>query len=129
MDEDVKIVTNLVNACVRKPSQMRSYLKEQGKDFSVNQIRSMKRKVVHTEHAFTYHQLKEMVEPMLGIPQEVDKPYVVDFSIDEEDEMIRVFVTSKLLLGNVKHFDHLQLDCTYRLNWNGLPLMLIGEYF
>lgn len=63
------------------------------------------------------------------MPDDETDPFVLKYEIDsrsEDDEKFRFFVTSKLLLKSAVGAEKLHCDVTYKLNWNGFPVLLIG---
>lgn len=62
------------------------------------------------------------------IPTEEDKPFVlgVPTSFDDNPEL-RIVFSTKRLLGNVQKSKGVQADATYKLNWHGYPVLIVGS--
>lgn len=64
------------------------------------------------------------------IPNDLDKPFVAGFEIVEEDgsigNLFRYFVTTKRLLETATMSDKLHADATYKLIWQGFPVIVCG---
>lgn len=65
------------------------------------------------------------------IPDDEHEPFVVDYNIqiDDQNEMnsaFRFFVSTKLVFGIGKFSEKIHTDATYKLIWQGYPLLLVG---
>lgn len=65
------------------------------------------------------------------IPNDEHEPFVVDFNIhiDDQNEMnsfFRFFVSTKFLLGIGKYSEKIHTDATYKLIWQGYPVLVVG---
>lgn len=63
-------------------------------------------------------------------PNGEDEAFVIDYEIKEdetgEESGFRVCISTKRLLLHVKDVNHLCSDATYKLNYEGLPVLIIG---
>ena len=67
----------------------------------------------------------------LEVPEDDVKGYVVYSNIDDENEdeeprFTIIFSTNKNL-GKLRSERVLQTDATYRLNWHGFPVFIVGK--
>jgi len=74
----------------------------------------------------------------LNIPATDDQPFVVSYNInyenedfdndllDENESRFRIFITTKRLLYLASECRHIHADSTYKLNWNGFPVLIVG---
>ena len=63
------------------------------------------------------------------IPEDWDVPYVCKFDIERSNApgpMFRFFVTTKRLVSLANKKPHWFIDATYKLNWNGFPVWIVG---
>lgn len=62
---------------------------------------------------------------------DLDSFVVTNHFIDHNDESgistVRIFCTTKRLLDLTKHVNHLASDATYKLNWQGYPVLVVGS--
>lgn len=57
-------------------------------------------------------------------PSEVNTPFVLKFTVD--GDKVRAIITTKRLLNHLSVTDRLHADGTYKLNWQGLPTVVVG---
>lgn len=63
------------------------------------------------------------------VPDSPHTPYVLAYTVTankEETPHIRAVITTPHLLGTAKLTDKLHADGTYKLNWEGLPTIVVG---
>lgn len=72
-------------------------------------------------------ELKQWLEENSAIPEEKTKPFIADFvvNLSETDPYFRFFVTSKQLLALAVNARMNCTDGTYKLNWQGYPVLQI----
>lgn len=70
-------------------------------------------------------ELRSMLEMLDQIPDEDDEPYV-HHEISNDDESFRFFMTTKALIKNVCHANWHNADATYKLLWQGFPVLIVG---
>ena len=75
--------------------------------------------------------LQSWCEERLKIPADEDEVFVVDFHIratsyDVADQELRIVLSTRRLLSIFKKSRMLQADATYKLLWNGFPVLLVG---
>lgn len=66
-----------------------------------------------------------------AVPEEENQPFVVNFDISidelvEENSEFRFFVSSKRLLRSAITAEKIHTDATYKLIWQGFPVLLVG---
>lgn len=63
------------------------------------------------------------------MPDGETDPFVLNYEInsrDENDAKFRFVISSKLLLKSAIGVQKLHCDATYKLNWNGFPVLIVG---
>lgn len=72
-------------------------------------------------------ELRNWLEENSVIPNEKTKPFIADYvvSLDEKDPYFRFFVSSKQLLANAASAKTIHADGTYKLVWQGYPVLQI----
>ena len=53
--------------------------------------------------------------------------YSIEFNIQTNVQTMRIFFTTRRILANARHVTHLALHGTYKLTWNGFPVLMIGS--
>lgn len=73
-------------------------------------------------------ELELLLQTHTDIPEQTEKAYVAAYETNYDDSNIyfRFFITSKTLLKNAKYTYHLHADGTYKLNWQGYPVIVVG---
>ncbi len=64
-----------------------------------------------------------------NVPEDRDKPFVVTYEVGDTKDpncFLRIFISSKRLLKFATFFSHLHADATYKLVYQGYPLLLAG---
>lgn len=78
-----------------------------------------------------YGTLEQWLAENVDVPSDENKPFIVKYYIqidddDDEKSKFRFLVSTKLLLKNAVNVDKIHTDATYKLNWQGFPVLLIG---
>lgn len=73
-------------------------------------------------------ELKRWLEDNSAIPSVKTEPFIAayDISLDEKNPYFRFFVSSKELLANAVNVKTINADGTYKLIWQGYPVLQIG---
>ncbi|XP_031334611.1 uncharacterized protein LOC116164553 [Photinus pyralis] len=66
-----------------------------------------------------------------NVPTNEDQPYVLDFKIDVDDadflkQDLKIVLSTKRLLKLLGEVDKVQADATYKLVWQGYPVLIVG---
>ncbi len=64
-----------------------------------------------------------------AVPTCDDEPFVIGKEITVDSDVVhhlRISLSTKRLLSLVRYADVLHADGTYKLNWNGYPVLLVG---
>ena len=102
----------------RKPSKIQLY----------NKIAAVRKRVFPSINIVNTHQMRQRISNVLEIPASEVEGYVPYWEIDDEKEpRFCVIFTSKKNQEKLSSIDLLQTDATYRLNWMGFPVFVIGE--
>lgn len=75
----------------------------------------------------TFAGLSEWCETQPEVPASQHKIFVVDHFMDPETRVIRIFVSTPNLLRQVAKGDIIHGDATYKTNWQGLPVLVVGS--
>lgn len=84
------------------------------------------------DRVFELGDLKALLDVIMEIPENDVQAFVVSYEIHEEDgpdghAIFRFFISSKKLLRmTVDHARHVHADTTYKLIWEGFPVLLVG---
>lgn len=72
--------------------------------------------------------LKNWLEDNLVVPIDKTQPFVVDLklSLNEKNPGFKFFVSTKQLLASAIPVHHVHVDGTYKLIWQGFPVIQIG---
>ena len=98
----------------------------------ITRITHQFRKQAYGGTAISIGELAEWCETNAFIPEDVDALFIVDYEIvDTEDcenfnSKFKFFISTKRLLSQMNLSNKLHVDATYKLNWNGFPLFVIG---
>lgn len=68
--------------------------------------------------------LRRLLDAYIEIPEATDAPYVV-YNLDDTDGF-KFFITSKALIAKARGAISLSADATYKLLWQGFPVLLVG---
>ena len=94
-----------------KPSNIQLY----------NKIANIKKTLYSSEKVVNTHDLRQVASTYLDVPE-----YIDDEKEDEAPRFTLVFSTPKNL-SKLTSDKVLQTDATYRLNWNGFPVFVVGN--
>ena len=106
----------------RKPSKIQLY----------NKIAAVRKRVFPSINIVNTHQMRQRISNVLEIPASEVEGYVPYWKIDDENDekepRFCVIFTSKKNQEKLSSIDLLQTDATFRLNWMGFPVFVIGEF-
>ena len=96
-----------------------------------NKHANLKKLAYPYQNILNTHDLRQRVSANLEVPEDDVKGYVVYSNIDDENEdeeprFTIIFSTNKNL-GKLRSERVLQTDATYRLNWHGFPVFIVGK--
>ena len=96
-----------------------------------NKIAAEKKKNGSNEKVTTTHELRQKISQFLNEPIDEFESFVAFNEIDDIDPSkeprFTIIVTSKMNLKKLGHKRVLQTEATYRLNWFGFPVFVIGK--
>ena len=73
----------------------------------------------------SYSELREWCENHAAIPEEDDDVYVLHHEV-AETRGVRVIMSTRRLLVNGSKSEVVHVDATYKLTWNGFPVLISG---
>ena len=96
-----------------------------------NKIAYLKRSLKLNEHIHNTHEMRQKIVNHIKVPDIDAEGYIPHYVIHDdvenaEDTRFTVIFSTKRLLSNLSKSDTLHLDATYRLNWQGYPVMIVG---
>lgn len=117
-----------------KPNRIRIELEKKNwklKNMTIlhNYLSRSKNNTGDSDGLMTVGELKQWCLDNSNIPENDNKPYVVDHDIKIVEEIIvhiRVVISTTKLLSRIAITDRLHADGTYKLNWEGLPTIVVG---
>lgn len=73
-------------------------------------------------------QLIEWAENNTSVPEDQDKPFVIDFKHSNADEELKfqIVVSTRRMIAHCVSQNIICVDVTYKLNWNGYPFIVVG---
>jgi predicted DNA-binding antitoxin AbrB/MazE fold protein len=145
VNEKVKqVIVELYNDGVMKPKQiMRALEGRKIKTPTYRQLNSYLvylRKKKYGSHQISLGELEQWCQDNQSIPSDEDAAFVVSYEIryddedDEDDEdaqdyrgsKFRMFISSLRLLNITSSSSHINADATYKLVWQGFPVLVVG---
>lgn len=89
------------------------------------------RKEKYGEEKLNFGTLQKWLIESSNVPDDECEPFIVNYDvhIDEADDSkneFRFFISSKLLLQNGIRSNNTHSDATYKLMWQGFPVLIIG---
>lgn len=81
--------------------------------------------------ALNYGTLEQWLAENVDVPSNENEPFIVNYHVhidddDRENSKFRFFVSTKLLLKSAVTVDKMHTDATYKLIWQGFPVLLFG---
>lgn len=89
------------------------------------------RREKYGDEKLNYGSLHQWLDECSSVPTNESDPFIADFEVniddvDEKNSSFRFFVTSKILLKNALNAKVIHTDATYKLIWQGFPVLLVG---
>lgn len=93
----------------------------------LNNYLSSLRKVKYGSNVMSLGELENFCLQNSKVPDDVDAAFVVSYQVVyEEQPFFRFFVSTKTLLKLSCDANHIHADATYKLVWQGFPVLLLG---
>ena len=138
-EETKEIIEQLVKDGIRKPNRILAALEARKvtipkKSQLVNFIANYKRRE-YGEHTISLGELEEWCVKNSVIPEDENTAFVSNYMVsdnefdDDEDvssDFFGVFITTKRLLDIASRSKHIHADATYKLIWQGFPILIVG---
>jgi len=122
-------IDEILTKGVKKPKMVICELRRKNFDeHDLVQIRNyIKYKRSKTNPKIVYlGELSEFCEKNSKVPGDPDIPYVVGKLIDFDQKTFRFFVSTPRLMSLLNFSESLQADATYKLLWEGFPVLVVG---
>lgn len=89
------------------------------------------RKEKFGSETLNYGTLEQWLAENVEVPPNENEPFIVNYYVHIDDDnfensKFRFFVSSKLLLKSAVTVDKMHTDATYKLIWQGFPILLFG---
>ena len=96
-----------------------------------NKISHFKKIMNLTDHIEDTHQMRQKIENHIEVPDNDIEAYIPYYNIqDDVDQADKtrfcIIFSTKRLLSFLTKSSTLHIDATYRLNWQGYPVMIVG---
>ncbi|CAF3850379.1 unnamed protein product [Rotaria sp. Silwood1] len=142
IDENVKkVIENLVNNGIKKPKLILRALQSRG--INVPTLAQLNNYLVHYRkkkfgaNKISLGELEQWCKDNQNIPLDENESFVISYKIlyeDEDDEdaedndgnKFRIFISSIRLINMASISQHIHADATYKLVWQGFPVLVIG---
>jgi hypothetical protein len=93
----------------------------------LNNYLSSLRKVKYGPNVMSLGELESFCLENSKVPDDVDAAFVVSYQVVyEEQRLFRFFISTKNLLKLSCDASHIHADATYKLVWQGFPVLLLG---
>ncbi|KAL0831843.1 hypothetical protein ABMA28_001373 [Loxostege sticticalis] len=73
-----------------------------------------------------YGELERWLPDNSALPENLHEAFVTAYEISEKEASFRFVLSSKYLLELARHVDILHADATYKLIWQGYPVLIVG---
>ena len=88
------------------------------------------RRLKINESIYNTHDLRMKIKDLLEKPEDDDQPWVPFSKIEDDSDNIKprftvIFGTNKTL-GRLNRSVQLHIDATYKVNWHGYPMFVVG---
>ena len=136
LNSDLKeFIENKFRDGIEKPNAIlalikKANLEEPPKSKIIHHLRTL-REEKYGKSSITDVEIKKWAEIKKIIPIEEDTPFVINYkvncdSLNENDQKLKILISSKRLLNNLNVYQMVQIDATYKLIWQGYPVFVIG---
>ena len=112
----MKRLTNIHGITVRKMSQLRNHL-------------SVQRRVKYWNHSISLGELQGWLSSHSVLPDDPHEALIISYDVIENDihPACRLAISTKYLLELARDTEILHTDATYKLIWQGFPVLVIGK--
>ena len=94
-----------------------------------NKVSHMKKLLRKTEKLLTTHDLRQKLLLHFEMPGDDLEAYVPYFTIDDDELRFMVVFASEKISSHLKTKQPLHVDATYRLVWQGYPILRFGSVY
>lgn len=114
-----------------KPRRIKEHLKRTRPNDSILTIRQIRHILKTMEDmkipsTFSFGELVEWLKSQTKQPKCPDVAFVVDWTFNQHDKSFAFVVSTPRLLKNVAGQTNLSADGTYKIMWQGFPLIVVG---
>ncbi|KAJ8708601.1 hypothetical protein PYW08_009983 [Mythimna loreyi] len=96
-----------------KISQLRNYLQD-------------RRRALYGNHTISLGELERWLQENSTLPENSHETFVTAYEISEKEASFRFVLSSKYLLQLAQEVNILHADATYKLIWQGYPVLIVG---
>lgn len=148
LSEETKNEINNLFSLNLKPKKMMEVLTSKGlrpeKKSQLDNYLTRLRTNTYGPSSISLGELEKWCEENSQVPEEDDKGYVVAYAVhygdgleesdldesgkdeNENGYFFRIFISTKLLLSNADKSKNFHADATYKLTWEGMPILMLG---
>lgn len=114
---------------VTKPKAMKVNLLKKGFDLPPPAKLTTFMNKLKQKNGINFGTLEKWLQDNSPLPEDEVKPFVLGYEMDDDDPSkidFRYFVTSRKLLRLAVESEQIHVDATYKITWEGFPLLVIG---
>lgn len=117
-DDTMKTIKDLIDSRVKEPTDIKKIFKKQSGQRVYNKPDQKAMKdLKQPEKLIDYGALINQLQQLTVNPTDIHQPFVLSYAVD-----------AKYLLGQAKRFNFVQIDVTFKLNWENYSILVIGKY-
>jgi hypothetical protein len=123
------IIIELIEAGVNKPNAILRNLQAKGlNETSKAQLSNFlaSRRKENCPAILSLGSLEHLCNNLLDEPDNLGEPFVVHSSFNYDSKRFGILVSTKRLLNHVQLSHGIQCDATYKLSWEGFPILIAG---
>lgn len=113
-----------------KPRKIKEHLKRnRNVTLTIRQIRHILKTMEQEKipSTISFGELIEWLKSQQKLPENVDDAFVVGYSFVKQDSSFAFLISTRRLLRNAVQHDNLSADGTYKIIWQGFPLIVVGS--
>lgn len=124
-------IYNLKFEDAMKPRRIKEHLKRNRPNdatLTIRQIRHILKTMELTKipPTFSFGELIEWLKSQTNVPEGLDDAFIVDWTFEKNDESFAFVISTPRLLKNTAEQKNLSADGTYKITWQGFPLIVVG---
>lgn len=114
-----------------KPRKIREHLQKHRSNEPTPNVRQVRYAITKGEKAnikptFSFGELAEWIKSEMTVPKDIDSAFILDYMYDRTDSSFAFVVSTPRLLCNLTNQTNICADGTYKITWQGYPLIVVG---